>query len=172
MSNGDEKLFKTFYSGELIDEMTIFTEPCYYSMTAKVDEESTIISFSNIVIKDIVFKSPILSMQIIIFMSNRIQDLLSKQTFVTPDNESQRVVMRLSEIYNDQKNKSSLFSLPMSKDALAEQLSMRPENFSKIINNLKNQQVLDEKNNRFLIKDIPLLCQSVGLPIDIFNTSK
>ena len=47
MPNGDEKLFKVFVTGDLIAEMAVFMEPRCYSMTAKIDEKSTILSFTH-----------------------------------------------------------------------------------------------------------------------------
>ena len=52
---------------------------------------------------------------------------------------------------------TSHFTLPAAKGVLAARLSMKPETFSRILQNLSGKQVLKTKGNEIEVLDPPLL---------------
>lgn len=170
MPNGDEKLFKVFFSGELIAEMAMFMEPRKYPMSAKVDQDSELSRFCYQDVLSIVSSSGELSLKVMNYMSNRINHLMDRVNILTQVNANQRLVMRLAEIYREQRVKEGTVLLPITKKLLATQLGMTPETLSRTMKKLKIGGYIMESGGHITLVDIPSLCQSVDLSAEIFSS--
>lgn len=171
MANGDEKLFKVFFAGDLIAEMAMFMQPRIYPMSAKVDQDSEFSCFDYQAVLNIVSGSGELSLKVLNYMSNRICHLMNRLNILTQVNANQRLVMRLAEIYREQKIKEGKVLLCITKKLLATQLAMTPETLSRAMKKLKTDGYIIESGAHITLLDIPSLCQSVGLSAEIFSPS-
>lgn len=170
MPNGDEKLFRIFMSGEMIAEMAMFMQPRKYPMSAKVDQESVISAFHYQDVLQVVAHSPELSLKVMSFMSNKICNLMNSLDILTQVNASQRLVMKLAELYRSQGNKQGKVFIPVTKKLFATQLGMTPETLSRSFKKLKVDGYLVESENHVTLLDIPALCESVEISVEIFDS--
>lgn len=169
MANGDEKLFKVFFAGELIAEMAMFMQPRIYPMSAKVDQSSEFSCFDYQEVLNIVSGSSELSLKMLNYMSNRINNLMNRLNILTQVNANQRLVMRLAEIYREQRAQEGKILLCITKKLLATQLAMTPETLSRAMKKLKIDGHIIESGAHITLLDIPSLCQSVDLSAEIFS---
>ena len=102
-------------------------------------------------------------------MSNKINHLMNTLNILTQVNANQRLIMKLAEIYNAQSLSEGKIHLTMTKKLLATQLGMTPETLSRVMNKLKANNLLQESGNTLTLPNIPLLCQSVNLPFNLFK---
>lgn len=169
MPNGDEKFFKVLFAGDMIAEMALFMSPRRYPMSARAEQDSVIYAFNYEDILNIVTDSQALSLKVMSLMSNNISSLMENVNILTQVNANQRLVMRLAEIYRDQAQKEGKILLPVTKRLLANQLGMTPETLSRAFKRLKNTGSILESGNHITLIDILAICESVDLPIDIFD---
>jgi len=169
MPDGTEKLFKVFMSGDLIAEVAMFLTTKEYPMTAKIEQETELNIFHHEAIINIIMQSPELSIKIISYMGNKINHLMNTLNILTQVNANQRFIMKLAEIYNAQSLCEGKVYLTVTKKLLATQLGMTPETLSRVINKLKTNNLLEESGNSLTLPSIPLLCQSVNLPLNLFK---
>lgn len=168
MPNGEEKVFNVFLAGDVIAEMAMFMSPRQYPMTARIEQESVLAVYKHTDIKQLVSQTPELAVNVMAYMTNKINRLVNDVNILTQVNANQRFVMKLAEIYKKQSIKEEKVNLSITKKLLATQLGMTPETLSRTIKRLKNEGHLIENGNVLKIKDIPTLCQSVDLTADIF----
>lgn len=171
MPNGNEKLFKVLFSGEMIAEMAMFMSPRIYPMSARVEQDSVFYAFNYQDVANIVTSSQELSLKVMSLMSNNISSLMDSVDILTQVNANQRLVMRLAEIYRAQILKEGKILLPVTKRLLASQLGMTPETLSRAFKRLKDSGSIVESGNHVTLIDIPSLCNSVDLSQDIFTQS-
>lgn len=169
MPNGTEKLFGVFMPGDIIAEVAMFLTKREYPMTAKIEQETELNIFHHESIVNIIMQSPELSIKVISYMSNKINHLMNTLNILTQVNANQRFIMKLAEIYNAQSLCEGKVHLTVTKKLLATQLGMTPETLSRVINKLKVNNLLQEAGNTLTLPSIPLLCQSVNLPLDLFK---
>ncbi|PJC86723.1 Crp/Fnr family transcriptional regulator [Vibrio sp. HA2012] len=169
MPNGDEKLFKVFFSGGIVAEMAMFMSPREYPMSARADQDSVLQAYSYKSMTHMAASSPELALKVMGYMSNRICSLMDTLNILTQVNANQRLVMKLAEIYRLQDIKEDKVALPVTKKLLATQLGMTPETLSRAIKRLKNNGYLQESGNSLVLMDIPQLCYAVDLTPDIFG---
>ena len=169
MPNGDEKLFRVVFAGELIAEMALFMSPRRYPMSAKVEQDSLLYAFTYQDVTNIVADSKEVSLKVMGYMSNKIADLMDTVNILTQVNANQRLVMKLAEIYRAQTFKEGWVLLSVTKRLLATQLGMTPETLSRSFKRLKEDSYIIESGSHIILVDIPSLCNSVGLNQDIFN---
>lgn len=169
MPNGDEKLFKVLFSGQMIAEMALFMSPRVYPMSARAEQDSMLYSFAYQDVTDIVTVSKELSLKVMSLMSNNISVLMDNVNILTQVNANQRLVMRLAEIYRAQTQREGKILLPVTKRLLASQLGMTPETLSRAFKRLKDFGAIIESGNHIVLADTVALCESVDLPSDIFK---
>ena len=169
MPNGTEKLFGVFMPGNIIAEVAMFLTKREYPMTAKIEQETELTIFNHESVVNLIMHSPELSIKVISYMSNKINHLMNTLNILTQVNANQRLIMKLAEIYNAQSLSEGKIHLTMTKKLLATQLGMTPETLSRVMNKLKANNLLQESGNTLTLPNIPLLCQSVNLPFNLFK---
>lgn len=168
MPNGDEKLFKVFLAGDIFAEVAIFMNPRRYPMSARAEQDSLLSAFSYDSVSTFICSYPELTIKILAFMGNRINQLMDTIDILTQVSANQRLVMKLAEIYKNQQCTQGKLFLPITKKLLATQLGMTPETLSRMIKKLKVDKYVEESGSNLVILDIPNLCRSVDLTDDIF----
>ncbi|BEU01995.1 Crp/Fnr family transcriptional regulator [Agarivorans sp. OAG1] len=171
MPNGDEKLFKVFMAGDIFAEVALFLSPRKYPMSARIEQDSILSSFSYDHVFSTLHQCPELSLRILGFMGNRIGELMNTIDILTQVNANQRLVMKLAEIYKKQYVKENRIALPCSKKLLASQLGMTPETLSRTMKKLKTEGLIEEVGSNLLLPDIPSLCRSVNLTQEMFSAA-
>lgn len=171
MPNGDEKLFRVFLPGDLIAEMAMFMEPRRYPMSAKVEQESELSAFHYQDVLALFSESSEISIKVMGFMSNRICRLMDSLNILTQVHASQRLVMKLAELYRAQANTSGKITIPVTKKLLATQLGMTPETLSRTLKKLKQDGHISDSGDQISLLNITNLCHSVELAPDIFKAS-
>ena len=169
MPNGTEKLFRVFMPGEMIAEVVMFSDSKVYPMTAKVEQTTQLNVFAQASVVNFIMRNPELSIKIIGYMSNKVNHLVNTLNILTQVNANQRFIMKLAEIYNAQSLCEGKVHLMVTKKLLATQLGMAPETLSRVLNKLKANNLLQEAGNTLTLPSIPLLCESVNLPLDLFK---
>lgn len=170
MPSGDEKPFKVFMAGDFIAEIAMFMQPRVYPMSARIEQNTELLTFSYRDIQKVVSASPELSIKVMEFMSNKIKNLMDTIDILTQVNANQRLVMKLADLYRTQKPQQNRVSLPVTKRLLATQLGMTPETLSRTIKKLKIDGLIVESGSHITVVDIPALCELVGLTPEIFTS--
>jgi len=171
MPNGEQKIFKVFMSGDVIAEVAVFMQPQVYPMSAHVDQETIVHSYSYDSLKTLLTSDPNLAIDVLGFVSNKVGELMNTLDMLTQVNANQRLVMQFAKIYQKQQRKDNRFILPDTKKVLASQLGITPETLSRLLNKLKFNGLIKESGACITVPDFNGLCREVDLVPSIFNTS-
>jgi len=169
---GREKVFKTYEKGRLIAVVLMFVPNSCYPMTAQAEQDCELIAVKEKVLRDLVTHSPQLAEHLLGCMACRMLDLMNTIDKLTQPDAGQRLVMHLGELYQTQKKQQPFVLLPVTKQVLASQLSIKPETLSRLLRKFKDDGLLVEQKNRLYIPDLTKLCYAVNLTADVFGENQ
>ena len=114
-AEGEEKVFKNFMPKGVIAEMAMFMPNHEYPMICVTEVDSILLSISKDALLAVVENSPVLSMKVMGFMAQRINQLMDNIDLLTQTDAQQRLVMRFAHLYTQQKTTKPAIILPVSK---------------------------------------------------------
>ncbi|MEW8028183.1 MAG: Crp/Fnr family transcriptional regulator [Candidatus Thiodiazotropha sp.] len=154
-SNGDQKIIDIIQPGNTFAEALMFMEHPIYPVSAEALGPAKIISFDNRRFLQILSGSIDVCFRIMGTMSQRLRGLIKEIDDLTLQSATTRLcamlLHRMEDVGQDH------FTLPAAKGVLAARLSMKPETFSRILQNLSTKDILRTKSNEIQVLDENLL---------------
>jgi len=154
-SNGDQKIIDIIQPGNTFAEALMFMEHPIYPVSAEALGPARIVSFDSKRFLQILSGSFAVCFRIMGTMSQRLRGLIKEIDDLTLQSATTRMsamLLRRMEEVGD-----SHFTLPAAKGILAARLSMKPETFSRILQNLSTKGVIRTKGNEIWVTDESLL---------------
>lgn len=154
-SNGDQKIIDIIQPGNTFAEALMFMEHPIYPVSAEALGPARVISFDSRRFLQLLSESFAVCFRIMGTMSQRLRGLIKEIDDLTLQSATTRMcamlLRRMEEVGE------SNFTLPAAKGVLAARLSMKPETFSRILQNLSGKQILKTKGNEIEVIDEALL---------------
>ncbi len=154
-SNGDQKIIDIIQPGNTFAEALMFMEHPIYPVTAEALGPARVISFDSRRFLQLLSESFDVCFRIMGTMSQRLRGLIKEIDDLTLQSATTRMcamlLRRMDEVGTRQ------FTLPAAKGVLAARLSMKPETFSRILQNLSAKKVLQSKGNEITVTNPGLL---------------
>ncbi|PVV26852.1 MAG: hypothetical protein B6D79_04940 [gamma proteobacterium symbiont of Ctena orbiculata] len=154
-SNGDQKIIDIIQPGNTFAEALMFMEHPIYPVSAEALGPAKVISFDNQRFLQILSQSIDVCFRIMGTMSQRLRSLIKEIDDLTLQSATTRLcamlLRRMDDVGQDH------FTLPAAKGVLAARLSMKPETFSRILQNLSTKNIISTKSNEIQVLDESLL---------------
>ncbi|MES9946285.1 MAG: Crp/Fnr family transcriptional regulator [Candidatus Thiodiazotropha sp.] len=154
-SNGDQKIIDIIQPGNTFAEALMFMEHPIYPVSAEALGPARVISFDNQRFLQILSQSIDVCFRIMGTMSQRLRSLIKEIDDLTLQSATTRLcamlLRRMDDVGQDH------FTLPAAKGVLAARLSMKPETFSRILQNLSTKNIISTKSNEIQVLDESLL---------------
>ncbi len=152
--DGAEKVIELIRAGQTFAEAMMFMDAGFYPVNAQALVDCQLIRVEMVVFRDLLEHSPKTSLKILGYMSQRLHGLVQEIDQLTLQNAKNRVIQFiLREIPVDATVSCQLeWSTP--KTVLASRLSVRPETFSRILQQLSQEKLIKVDRKSIEILDI------------------
>ena len=152
--DGAEKVIELIRAGQTFAEAMMFMDGGYYPVNAQALTESRLIRIEMAMFRNLLEHSPKTSLKILGYMSKRLHGLVQEIDQLTLQNAKMRVIQfLLRELPADASSPCQLqWNTP--KTVLASRLSVRPETFSRILQQLSQEQLIKVDRKSIEILDI------------------
>ncbi len=154
--DGQEKIIEIVKSGEVFAEALMFTNQTDYPVSSAALAETIVISINAKNFREMLWDSTATCLLLLGDMSFRLRRLVKEIDTITLHSGTCRVASYLIQEMPEGKDN---FTLDTAKNVIAARLSVKPETFSRIIKNLKNQGILTIDGNYITVHDINALKQ-------------
>ena len=154
--DGQEKIIEIVKAGEVFAEALMFTNQIGYPVSSAALAETIVISINANNFQEMLRGSTATCLLMLGSMSFQLRKLIKEIDTITLHSGTCRVASYLIQEMSEDKNN---FTLDTPKNVIAARLSVKPETFSRIIKNLKNQDILTIEGNSVTVHDIDALKQ-------------
>ncbi|MCK5889759.1 MAG: Crp/Fnr family transcriptional regulator, partial [Methylococcales bacterium] len=152
--DGTEKIIELIKTGQTFAEAMMFMEGSIYPVSAQALTDCCLIQIEMVMFRALLKDSPQVSLKILGHMSQRLHGLIQEIDQLTLQNAKMRVVQfLLRELPSDAVSPHSL-QWNMPKNVLASRLSVRPETFSRILQQLAQEKFIKVDGKSIDILDI------------------
>lgn len=137
---GDEKIFSVYQQGSLIALSVLFNEPAQYPASAIAVEDSEVIAISVEALEKAIVGSEVATRAWFRHLNRRlenIQQMLTDQVFTEARDRFKKMVILFVKNSDQKQGDDIILSLPLTKQEMAELLSIRRETFSRLLSTLK-----------------------------------
>lgn len=148
---GDEKIIDIIQPGSTFAEALMFMDRPCYPVNATALSRTQVISFDNRRFLEVLRESFDLCFRVMGAMCQRLRGLVKEIDDLTLQSATTRMCFLLSNQMEQERSKQ--FQLHAPKGVLASRLSMKPETFSRILQNLSAQGVIEVKGNEITVLD-------------------
>ncbi len=158
--NGQEKIIELENPGQTFAEALMFNDQPIYPVSAIAMKPSRVISISTGHFRDILARSPGLSLRIMGELSIRLHDLINEidhLSLMTGRNRVAAYFLDQAAIKGDD------FHLDIPKHAIASILSLQPESFSRLIKELTRRGAIAIQDSHIRILDHDELRRAAGI---------
>ncbi len=152
--DGQEKIIEIVKSGEVFAEALMFTSQTDYPVSSAALDDTIVISINAKNFREMLWDSTATCLLLLGDMSFRLRRLIKEIDTLTLHSGTCRVASYLIQEMSEGKDN---FTLDTAKNVIAARLSVKPETFSRIIKNLKNQGILTIDGNYITVHDIDAL---------------
>lgn len=152
--DGQEKIIEIVKSGEVFAEALMFTNQIGYPVSSAALAETIVISINANNFQEMLRGSTATCLLLLGSMSFQLRKLIKEIDTITLHSGTCRVASYLIQEMSEEQNN---FTLDTPKNVIAARLSVKPETFSRIIKNLKNQDILTIEGNSVTVHDIDAL---------------
>ncbi len=152
--DGAEKVIELIRDGQTFAEAMMFMENGFYPVNAQAVSDSRLIQIEMAMFRDMLKHSPETSLKILGHMSQRLHGLVQEIDQVTLQNAKMRVIQYLlREIPVDSPLPYRL-QWDTPKTVLASRLSVRPETFSRILQQLSQEKLIKVDGKYIAVCDL------------------
>jgi len=153
-ADGAEKVIELIKAGQTFAEAMMFMEGGFYPVNAQAVTESRLIRVEMAMFRDLLEHSPKTSLKILGYMSQRLHGLVQEIDQLSLQNAKMRVVQFLLRELPDNASSPCQLQWNTPKTVLASRLSVRPETFSRILQQLTQEQLIKVDKKSVEILDI------------------
>ncbi len=147
---GQEKIFELEESGQIFAEALMFYDQTNYPVSAAAMKDSTLVAISSHKFLNILRKSSETCLLIMGDLSKRMHELINEIDKLSSLTGRNRVATYLLD---QSYNKGLKFKLEIPKNAIASMLSLQPETFSRLLNDLSKKNVIEVKDSYIQVID-------------------
>lgn len=151
---GVEKVLTIVRPFEFFAEAIMFMEKHHYPVNAIALEESEVICFDSKTFVGFLRTSPDLSLKMLSMLSQKLHSKINEIVNLSTQNSTSRVLNYLSLMITDDNSYSTSITLDTSKKNLASRLSVTPETFSRILNKLSQDDIIQIEGRRITVNDV------------------
>jgi len=150
--NGSEKVIELIRAGQTFAEAVMFMQGSIYPVNAQAFSSSQLIRIDMAVYRDLLKHSSETSLKILGYMSQRLHGLIQEIEQVSLQNAKIRVIQFLLRELPDGAEIPYLIQWNTPKTVLASRLSIRPETFSRTLQQLSQEGLIkvDKKSIEIL----------------------
>lgn len=148
--DGQEKIIEIVPSGELFAEALMFMDQPYYPVSAAALSNTVVLGIEAKDFKAMLWDSVDTCLLLLGDMSFRLRKLIHEIDTLTLHSGTCRVASYLLQHAPDDQE---CFDLDVAKSVIAARLSVKPETFSRIIKNLREQGIISIDGNKITIHD-------------------
>lgn len=155
-SEGEERVFHLFRSGQLIAEAAMFMPHGRYPMNARAQCDSEFYRLSRAALRKACESHPPLAMRMLESLSLRLYRQVNEVDWLTASSASQRLAAYLLDLHRRQ---GETLSLPISQRQLATHLGIRPESLSRLLSDWQQAGRVRGRLRQWALCDLPFLKQ-------------
>ncbi|HFB66350.1 MAG TPA: Crp/Fnr family transcriptional regulator [Aeromonadales bacterium] len=159
---GQEKVVDIIQPGDSFAEAIMFMQKSKYPVYAQALKPSEVIAINMKKYRELLSHSLDTCFHLMADLSMRIHRRLNEIDTLTLQNATFRVIHFLMAKIPSDDEKSFTIALPASKRLIASQLAIQPETFSRILNKLKQQGIIEVNGRDILVKDRQMLIDYSG----------
>jgi len=150
--NGSEKVIELIRAGQTFAEAVMFMHGNFYPVNAQALSKSQLIRIDMEVYRDLLEHSPETSLKILGYMSQRLHGLIQEIEQVSLQNAKIRMIQFLLSELPSGESTPYIIQWNTPKTVLASRLSIRPETFSRILQQLSQEGLIavDKKSIEIL----------------------
>lgn len=166
LANGEEKVIEIIHPGETFAEAVMFLQGRCYPVSAKAVRPSTLWAIDMARYREILRISPELCLQLLGSMSRRLHGAIQDIERLSVHNALVRLVHLLLQAAPDRTVQSYIVDWETPKQILASRLSVRPETFSRLLQQLSRQGLISVQGKTVHVLDATelrhILSETVG----------
>lgn len=162
--DGREHILHILENGEMFAEICILNG-LPYPASAKAIEESHIYSIENSKLEKLILDNSDIAMEIIKLMSKRLVAISKQVEVIALRNSIGKVsslIVRMLTEKNEELKDGSVLSLNISRQDMANMVSLSRENFTRTLSKLKDMNIINIKKESIVIEDIKALIKHIG----------
>jgi CRP-like cAMP-binding protein len=152
MNDGTEKIIDLATDQDTFAEELIFLEQKHSPFTAQAATASQVIAFSSKYYLEILLQQPELAIPSLQNFSQRLTQRIDDIETLSLKSAAQKVI-RYIESNMDKQTEPPCLTLHIAKRLVAQQLSMQPETFSRIIHRLQQAEIIHIQGKKINITD-------------------
>jgi len=151
--DGVEKVIEIVHAGQTFAEAVMFMERQNYPVSAEAITATEVYSFENRGFVQLLRESTDTCFRLIADMSMRLHMRLNEIDHLTLQNATYRMINYLSQQIPEGSSSKIAIELNAPKSIIASRLSIQPETFSRILNNLQKDGVISVHGKQVEIHD-------------------
>lgn len=160
---GSERVIEVILPGQTFAEAVMFMEDRRYPLNAEALSKTKLIAFDSNTFIKLLEGSQETCFRLLADMSKRLHQRLNEIDYLTLQNATFRLVhYLLQQVPDDCDGNCAEIKLATSKSIIASRLSIQPETFSRILNNLSKRELLSVKGKVITLLDIDALSDFEG----------
>lgn len=148
--DGQEKIIEIVPQGEVFAEALMFMQHPYYPVSAAALSRTIVVAINAKDFKALLWDSVDTCLLLLGDMSFRLHKLINEIGTLTLDSGTCRVANYLLQHMPDDQ---VCFDLEIAKSVIAARLSVKPETFSRIIKNLREQGIISIDGHKITVHD-------------------
>lgn len=164
-SNGDERVFHCFHSGQCLAEAAMFMAHRRYPMQARAALVSQVWRFSRSALQQTCEAHPALALRLLETLSQRLYRSINQIEWLCMSSAPQRLAAALLQLSRDQ---GAQLQLPCSQRQFAAQLGVRPETLSRLLADWQKRRWVQGQRRDWTVLDAAALQHLAGAGLRAF----
>ncbi|MFR5114551.1 Crp/Fnr family transcriptional regulator [Turicibacter sanguinis] len=139
---GQEKIFSIYSRGNLVALSVLFNDPHQYPASGVALEETVVVAIPIPELEKAILSNHQATRAWFCHLNRRlegVQQLLTDQVFIDARDRFKKVIQLFMKHKSFQKDGMIVFEMPLTKQEMAELLSIRRETFSRLLSSLKEE---------------------------------
>ena len=157
--DGQTKVIEVIKTGDAFAEALMFLEQIKYPVNAAAMGETEVLAIPNKLYKEILLAEPESALKLMGNMAVKLHRRINEVEILTLQNTRHRLGNYLFGLAPDPGAKQCVVQLPMAKQLIASQLGMQPETFSRLMKEMRNQELIEVNGLEIVVNDLQGLRQ-------------
>ena len=148
---GQEKIFSLYQGGQFVALSTLFNPPHRYPATAMAVEETIVVKVPREALEAGILSTEVVTREWFKQLNRRlegVQQLLTDQVFIDAKERFRKWLQRFTTAHMSSSD-DVFVKIPVTKQEIADLLSIRRETFSRLLGELKEEGLCEVKGKKF-----------------------